>query len=85
MNLNEILNKEREFIVENFMFGDDDGYCFNNETSFLQSGIIDSTGILELIYHLEEDYGLEIRDEEVIPENLDSLKKIAEYVQRKTN
>ena len=51
-------------------------------TSFLESGVIDSTGILELIAFLEEEYGISIDDDEIIPENLDSLKNLSVFLQR---
>ena len=69
------------FIVENFLFGD--GEQLTNETSFLDSGIIDSTGILELITFLEETYNIKIEDDELIPENLDSLNSVAKFIEQK--
>ena len=71
----------REFIVENCLFGDGDRLKEN--TSFLQEGIIDSTGILELVFFLEETFDITIEDDELIPENMDNLRSIAAYVQRK--
>ena len=69
------------FIVENFLFGD--GEQLTNATSFLDSGIIDSTGILELITSLEETYNITIEDDELIPENLDSLNNVAKFIEQK--
>ncbi|MBN1983041.1 MAG: acyl carrier protein [Chitinivibrionales bacterium] len=71
----------REFIVNNFLFGD--GAKLSDTTSFLEGKIIDSTGILELITFLEEKYAIKIDDTELLPENLDSLEKIACFIQRK--
>jgi acyl carrier protein len=71
----------REFIVENFLFGNDDG--LQNDTSFLEEGIIDSTGVLELVTFLEETYEIQVEDDELIPENLDSIDNVAAYVERK--
>ena len=71
----------RRFIVENFLFGRSEG--FTDEQSFLDSGIIDSTGILELVAFLEETYGLQVNDEELIPDNLDSINKISGFLQKK--
>ena len=59
----------RDFIVENFLFGDTNG--LGEDSSFLETGIVDSTGILELVSFIEETYGILIEDEELIPENLD--------------
>lgn len=71
----------REFVIRNFIF-DDDG-SLQAETSFLDNGIIDSTGVLELIGFLEETYGLKIEDQEIIPENLDSVHNIVSFLERK--
>ena len=72
-----------EFIVENFLFGD--GQQLQDDTSFMESGIIDSTGILELITFLEEKYEIKIEDDELIPENLDNLQNVARFIDRKIN
>lgn len=71
----------RNFIIENFLFEEDDN--LKKDTSFLENGIIDSTGVLELVMFIEETYGISVEDDEIVPENLDSISKIAEYVQRK--
>jgi len=73
----------REFVVENFLFGD--GQQLQDDTSFMESGIIDSTGILELITFLEEKYEIKIEDDELIPENLDNLQNVARFVDRKVD
>ena len=73
----------REFIIDNFLFGDDAGIEDNN--SFLDNGIIDSTGILELVNFLEETYGIIVADEELIPDNLDSIENIAKFLKKKRN
>jgi acyl carrier protein len=77
----EIIKTLREFLIENFLFEEDES--LTNETSFLENGILDSTGVLELIAFLEETYGIEVEDEEVIPENLDSIANVAQYIQKK--
>ncbi len=74
--------KVKEFIVENFLFGDDQG--LDNDASFLDNGIIDSTGILELVTFLDETFNIEIADEELVPENLDSINQIVSFLVRKT-
>ena len=53
------------------------------ETSFLEEGIIDSTGILELVTYLEDEYSITVEDEELVPENLDSISNVASYLERK--
>jgi len=76
-----ICSKIRDFIVENFLFGD--GAILTEDTSFLGEGIIDSTGVLELVFYLEETFGIKVMDDELIPENMDSIRNIAEYLDRK--
>ena len=73
--------KVREFVVENFLFGD--GEALKDDTSFMEEGIIDSTGILELVFFLEETFGFSVEDDELVPDNMDSLKNIAQYIDRK--
>ena len=72
----------RDFIVENFLFGgpDDD---LKDDDSLLDKGIIDSTGVLELVAFLEKSYGIRVEDEELVPENLDSIASVGAYVLRK--
>lgn len=73
--------KVKTFIVENFLFGNADG--LNDDSSFLEEGIIDSTGVLELITFLEEEFSIKVNDEELIPENLDSIQCIIAFLQKK--
>ena len=71
----------KEFIIENFLFGD--GESLEDDTSFLENGIIDSTGILELITFLEEKFEINVKDDELIPENLDSLNNVVGFLEKK--
>jgi len=71
----------KEFIIENFLFGNGEG--LKDETSFLDEGIIDSTGILELVNYLEEEFEISVDDEELIPENLDSVNNVTAYLEKK--
>ena len=72
----------RGFILNNFLFGQN-GHVLQDDDSLLEQGIIDSTGVLELVSFLERDYSLTIEDEELIPENLDSVANLASFVRRK--
>lgn len=81
--MNEIKDKIRGFIVENFLFGNAEG--LEDGTSFLEDGIIDSTGVLELVSFIEETYSFTVEDEELVPENLDSINNVTAYLQRKIN
>ncbi len=76
-------NQVRDFVVSNFLFGD--GASLGSDTSFLESGIVDSTGILELMMFLETTFHIKVAPEEMVPENLDSLARVARFVQRKLN
>jgi len=72
----------RGYILENYLFTDDESVLANSD-SFLEKGILDSTGILEVIYFIEDEYGVKVEDEEMIPENLDSVERLVAFVQRK--
>jgi acyl carrier protein len=72
----------RQFIVDNFLFGRADEALAGND-SLLERGIIDSTGVLELVGFLEQKYGITIQDEELVPENLDSIDRLVRFVSRK--
>lgn len=73
--------KIKAFIVENFLFGEDNG--LKDETSFLDEGIIDSTGILELVDFLEQEFSITVEDEELTPENLDTIANVDHFISRK--
>ena len=77
----DLVKETRDFVVSNFLFGN--GAKLQNETSFLESGIIDSTGILELVLHLESTYAISIHTHEMLPENLDSVVRVAAFVAKK--
>jgi acyl carrier protein len=74
--------KIRAYILENFLFTTDPTQL-SDDDSFLGRGILDSTGMMEVIYFLEDQYQVKVEDEEMVPENLDSVTKIERYVARK--
>jgi acyl carrier protein len=74
-------DKIRKFIIENFLFRSGDG--LGDDDSFLDKGIIDSTGVLELVAFVEEQFGIKVADEELVPENLDSVNNLANFVDNK--
>lgn len=80
----EIEQKIRKFVAENFLFRDD-RWSLDDSQSLLEAGVIDSTGVLELIAFLESEFGFSVRDAEIVPENLDSITNISGYVERKMN
>lgn len=75
MNVRERI---RSFICESFFV---DG--FGEEASFLRTGILDSMGMLQLVAFLETEFGVKVGDDELVPENLDSLRSVTAFVQRK--
>lgn len=73
----------RGFILENYLFTADTS-ALGLDDSLLGRGIVDSTGMLEIIFFIEEQLGVKVKDEEMIPENLDSVNRIANFVQSRT-
>jgi acyl carrier protein len=71
----------RAFIVDNFLFGED--YGLKDDSSFLDQGFLDSTGIMQLVAYIEETFAVKVEDEELVPENLDSITKVASFLARK--
>ena len=78
-NSKELKSQIRGFIVENFLYGEDNENL-SDEDSFLEFGLIDSTGVLELVAFVETELGVAIKDSEMVPENLDSVDAIATFV-----
>ena len=77
----DIKDKVKTFIRDNFLF--DSSAHIEDDDSLLEKGIIDSIGVLELVLYLEEEFGVKIKDEEVIPENLDSVANIEKLIKNK--
>lgn len=73
----------RNHIAQNILFSSK-GYPHPDDASFLEEGIIDSMNVMELIMFVEETFGVEATDEEIIPDNFDSVNKIAAFIRRKT-
>ena len=71
----------RNFILENFLLENPEDLV--DDESMLEKGIIDSTGVLELVGFIESTFEIKVEDEELIPENLDSIKNIVAYLERK--
>jgi len=80
--MSDVKSQVRAYIVDNFIMGST-GSQFKDGDSFMEKHIIDSTGFLELVTYLEETYNFVVADEEMVPENLDSLNAIDAYVSRK--
>jgi len=83
-----IENQIKQYVAENFLFSDN-GYHLPDDASFLDEGIIDSTGVLELVMFVEEAFRdeqgqpLSVLDDEIVPENFDSVARLAAYIRRK--
>jgi len=77
-----IENQIKTYILENFLFSDN-GHELPEDISFLEEGIVDSTGVLELVMYVEENFGFDVEDVEIVPENFDSVGRLAAFVRRK--
>jgi len=82
--MSDVVKKIREYIADNFMMGANDLLISDND-SFLGAGILDSTGIIEIVGFIEDEFDIEMTNEEIVPENLDSIKRIEAYVLSKTS
>jgi acyl carrier protein len=77
----ELKKQVRDFVTANFYIADPES--LEDRTSLLDHGIIDSTGVLEVILFIETTFGVTVEDSEMLPENFDSIERIAKYVGRK--
>jgi acyl carrier protein len=74
----------RQYVAQNLLFSDN-GFEYDDDDSFLQEGIIDSVGVLELVLFVEETFGVTVDDQEITPDNFDSVTKLASYIRSKVN
>jgi acyl carrier protein len=72
----------RQYVIDNFLFGQG-GSELKNDDSFMERGIVDSTGVLELVAFLEEKFQVKVEDEDLIPANLDSINNLLLYLKKK--
>ena len=82
MPTTEVRTQVRQFVVDSFLFGQN-GHTLNDDDSFLDLGIVDSTGVLELVGFLETQFQVSVANNELIPDNLDSVSKVATFVSAK--
>ncbi len=82
MPTTEVRTQVRQFVVDSFLFGQN-GQSLNDDDSFLDLGIVDSTGVLELVGFLETQFHVSVANDELIPDNLDSVSKVATFVSSK--
>jgi acyl carrier protein len=73
----------RKYIAENILYSGN-GYPYANDTSFLEEGIVDSMGIMELVMFVDEQFGITVEDEELVPDNFDSVSRLAAYIHSKS-
>ena len=81
-DLNSIRQTLRSFILENYLFTDDQS-ALADDTSFLDNGVLDSMGILELIDYLDESFAIKVEGDELIPDNLDSINNLMTFIAAK--
>ncbi len=74
----------RSYLAENIIFSGN-GYPYADDTSFLNEGIVESMNILELVLFVEERFGVKVEDQEIIPDNFDSVSRLAAYVRSKAS
>ncbi len=79
----DVRKKLKDFITETFLVGSD-VESISDSDSFMEKEIIDSTGVLELTSYLEEEFGITVEDNELTPDNLDSVDKLVNFIQGKT-
>ena len=79
--MSDLRQELKNYIIDNFLFGKDEG--LKDDTSFLEQGILDSTGVMELVEYLERTNNIKIEDDELLPDNLDSIDIICKFVESK--
>jgi len=82
--MNDVEGRIRTYIAENMLFSDN-GYPYADGASFLEEGIVDSMGIMELVMFVEENFGVVVEDEELVPDNFDSVSRLAAYIRGKSS
>ena len=80
--MEKIKESIKKFVLDNFLFGAEED-ALNNDDSFLEKGIVDSTGVLEVVSFIEDEFNISVSDEELVPENLDTIDNLAGFVKRK--
>lgn len=78
----DIKTQIRDHIAANILYSDN-GFDYSDDASFLEEGIVDSVGIMELVLFIEENFGLTVDDEDLTPDNFDSVDRLAEYIKKR--
>jgi acyl carrier protein len=82
LHMNSIAPEIRDYISRNFLFSDK-GFQYGDDVSFLEEGIIDSLGIIELVAFVENKFGISVADHELLPNNFDSVSKLSSFITSK--
>lgn len=73
----------KKYIAENYLFSNN-GFNLDDDESFLEAGIVDSLGVVELVSFVEETYDIEVPDDDIVPENFDSVNNLTNYISLRT-
>ncbi len=79
----QIENHIKQFILKNLYFTEDN--TLDDDTSFLETGVVDSTGVMELVAFVESEYHIKVEPQEIVVDNFDSVRKVADFVRHKLN
>lgn len=79
----EVKEQIKQYIAENFLFSSN-GFDMDDDESFLEAGVVDSLGVVELVTFVEETYNFEVPDDDIVPDNFDSVDNLAAYISRRT-
>lgn len=80
----DVKEQIKQYIAENFLFSSN-GFSLDDDESFLEAGVVDSLGVVELVAFVEETYNFEVPDDDIVPDNFDSVDNLAAYITRHTN
>ena len=79
----EVETKIKDYIAKNLLFSNN-GYGYSDDASFLEEGIVDSQGVMELVMFVEDQFHVTVDDEDITPDNFDSVRLLADYIRRKS-
>lgn len=78
--MESIEDKVKKYITENILFSS--AYPFSDETSFLENGVVNSMNVMELVAYVEEAFGMDVADNDIVPANFDSIRNLAGFIRR---
>jgi len=80
----DVKDQIKKYIAENFLFSNN-GFTLDDDESFLEAGVVDSLGVVELVSFVEENFNVQVPDDDIVPDNFDSVDNLAAYIARRTN